>query len=182
MLPLGGGCDSDDASAQRLLDAKNENLHDIESFGVEFTYSDSAVVTMRLQAGHLVEVDELAEDGKHKGETTQYFDQGVEIYLLKPDGEPHTTIRSDSAIMSNDGDVRLVGNVFLQNRRDERMTTEELYWKRSVDSVYTTYPVRIETPDKVIVGRDGLRANTDFTGYTIYGIEGEIDAPEGIGD
>lgn len=177
------GCTDDDPNAQRLLNPPDENLNAVESFGVEYIYSDSAQINMQLRAGHLVEEDLVDQDGGRLGKSVHYFDQGVEIFLYDEAKEPHTTVRSDSAILNqHTGLLRLAGDVKMVNQRNETMQTQELIWNRSIDSIYTTRRVRIVTPDKIIVGREGLRANATFTGYEIFGIEGEIDAPDAGGE
>ena len=50
----------------------------MEQFDAVISYSDSGVVTMRLEAGHLTK-----EEGEQGG---QLFDQGVKVTLLNNDG------------------------------------------------------------------------------------------------
>ncbi len=172
-------CEEESATERRLLYPQEDNADAVESFGVEYLFSDSAKISMQLLAGHLVEEEQLDENGGKKGITIHYFDRGVEIYLYNDELEAHTTIKSDSAILDQkSGLLRLTGDVRMVNRRNERMRTEELIWNRSVDSVYTDHRVKIEMPDKIIIGREGLRSNTTFTAYSIFGIEGEMDAPD----
>ncbi len=173
------GCIENDPTAQRLLNPKEENLNAVESFGVQYIFSDSADINMQLQAGHLVEQDLLDENGGKIGHSVHFFDEGVAIYLYDQNMKAHTTVKSDSAVLNQrTGMLRLAGDVVMINRRNERMETQELIWNRNVDSIYTEKRVEIQTPDKLIIGRRGLRANATFTSYEIYGIQGEIDAPD----
>jgi len=169
-------CIEDDPTAQRLMQPPEEDVQAVESFGVTFLFSDSARVSVKVKAGHVIEAVEGDEENGPI-EEIQYLDEGVEVYFLDSYGRPNSTILCDSGIFRrNSGLIRLVGNVKLSNSRNERMETEELFWNRTTDSMYTDKRVRIQTPDKVIIGREGLKADTKFEGYTIYGIEGEIES------
>lgn len=152
----------------------------IESFEVEHFFSDSGRVTAQMLAVHMLEIDTSSND-KKPSKTFYVMDQGVELRMLNQNGKPHTIIQSDSAIFSMEEQRgRLIGNVSIRTWKQETLETEELYWNKDADSIYTDKRVRIETPDKVIIGREGFLANTDFTGYTIYGIEGELETEEEI--
>lgn len=166
----------DAAATQPLLPVPIEQLAGIESFGVEYLFSDSGRVTARMLAPHVIE----REEGEDKKQTrVQYMDQGVEIRFLNSRGQAHSSIRADSGIFRQAQEIAdLYGNVLLRNNQDEKLETEELHWDKQKDSVFTDKFVRITTPDKVITGSRGLRANTEFSAYTIYGIQGEIEAPD----
>ena len=166
----------DEAVTQPLLPATVEALAGIESFGVEYLFSDSARVSARMRAAHVIEAEE-GEDKKQ--EKVHYMNRGVEIEFLNTRGQAHSRIQADSGIFRLTQEIAdLYGNVRLSNHQGERLETEALHWDKQKDSVFTDKFVRITTPDKVITGSRGLRANTEFTAYTIYGIQGEIEAPD----
>ncbi|RMG66545.1 MAG: LPS export ABC transporter periplasmic protein LptC [Bacteroidetes bacterium] len=166
----------DEAETQPLLPLPVEELAGVESFGVEYLFSDSARVSARMLAQHVIEAEEGEEK---KTEKVHYMNQGVEIQFLNQAGQAHSTIKADSATFRLDQEIAdLYGNVRLANHQGEHLETEELHWDKQKDSVFTDKFVRITTPDKVITGSRGLRANTEFTAYTIYGIQGEIEAPD----
>lgn len=172
------GCTEEDPTAQRLMYPPTADTFDVVSFGVTYLFSDTLRVSARLRAGHVVEVNQ-AQKGRRELNTTYYLSQGVTLEFLDAYGRPHSVITSDSARFARDeGLARLAHNVLLRNEQDEQLETEELFWNREIDSIYTDRRVKITTPDKVIIGREGMRSNTEFTGYSIYGIEGEMDAPD----
>lgn len=172
-------CTEDDPTAQRLMYPPGEDTFDVVSFGVTYLFSDTVRVGARLEAGKVVEISKGEEQKRRNRETIHLLSQGVRLEFLDAYGEPHSIITSDSGRFNRDkGLARLAQNVLLRNDQDEQLETEELFWNREIDSIYTTKRVRITTPDKVIIGREGMRSNTQFTGYSIFGIEGEMDAPD----
>ncbi len=174
--PLLGACGDHDTEVRNADFLQSDDPVRVESFKVEYVFSDSGRVSAQLFADHMLELD----TGQQETLVTLYvMDQGVLLRLLNNRGQPHTIIEADSAQFNMD-DQRghLVGNVKIRTWKSEQLFTEELFWNKSTDSIFTSKRVRIVTPDKVIIGREGFLANTDFTAYTIYGIEGELETEE----
>ncbi len=148
----------------------------VESFGVEYVYTDSAKLAAKLRAAHVLET---IDESEKEGETIHHFSGGVEIEFFDPSGRSRSHMTSDEGILQRQSKIaEMKGNVVLTNYKGERLETDQLFWDDRKDSIYTTRPVRIETPDKIITGSRGLRSNTSFTAYTIYGIQGEIEAED----
>ncbi|GAB4402971.1 MAG: hypothetical protein OHK0039_01540 [Bacteroidia bacterium] len=148
----------------------------VESFGVVYRFSDSARVSAQLFARHVLEKEEGDEKEK---EMVHYLDQGVRLEMLNAYGQVSSTVTADSGEFRRKSESAVLrGNVRLFNTKGERLETDELYWDKQKDSVFTTKPVRIQTPSKIITGRQGLRADASFDSYTLYGIQGEIETEE----
>ncbi|MDX2249728.1 MAG: LPS export ABC transporter periplasmic protein LptC [Bacteroidia bacterium] len=143
-----------------------------EAFGVEYFFSDSARVTARLSAGHMIEKEEGEDPKKY---VIQYLSDGVEINFLNSDGRTTSKINSKSGIYNKEkGLAELTGSVVLLNGKGEKLETEQLFWKEMQDSIYTPKFVRIETPERIIIGEHGMRANSEFTAWTILESRGEL--------
>jgi LPS export ABC transporter protein LptC len=176
-------CQEETAANETVDPAQAEQASGVESFGVEYYFSDSARVSAQLFAAHVTEREKAEvepESGPtEKKETVHYLDGGVKLNFLNQAGKSHSSITSEEAVFQRKkGIAQLKGNVIMTNYKKESMYTEELWWDQEKDSVFTDKFVRIETPDKVITGSKGLRSNTDFTAYTIYGIQGELETDE----
>lgn len=193
-------CGSEDSQPEVADFLESDQYSGVESFGVEYYFSDSARVSAQMFATRVTEREEevVKEEPEKVGKTPKkgkgvvkeeekqvetemvhYLRQGVRLYFLNFRGIAHSTIVSDSGVFRREkGVAQLIGGVEMTNQKDETLKTEELFWDKEKDSVYTDKFVRIETPDKIITGSKGLRANTDFTAYTIYGIRGEIETDE----
>ncbi|MEM6633290.1 MAG: LPS export ABC transporter periplasmic protein LptC [Bacteroidota bacterium] len=149
----------------------------MESFGVTYYFSDSAHVRAILQADHVIEKTEPNEEGEM--ELKHYFDQGVEIEFFDDKDVLESTVRANQGVFRKDkGIAELTGDVVVTNTKDERLLTEQLFWDKTIDSVYTYKPVRIETPEEIITGSKGLRSNTTFTTYYLFGIQGVVSVEE----
>ena len=148
----------------------------VESFGVEYVYTDSAQLAAKLRAARVIE--KIEKEGSQV-QTIHYFSGGVEIEFFDPIGRPRSHMTSREGVLYREKRIaEMNGDVVLTNYKGERLETEQLFWDDQKDSIYTTKFIRIETPDKVITGSRGLRSNTSFTAYTIYGIRGEIEAED----
>lgn len=168
-------CDSDDSSQTATAFMKKFNGVRSESFGVTYYFSDSARVTAELKAKHIIE-KEIKEP---RVKVLHIIDQGLRLNFLNSKGQTHSYIEADSGEFElKDRIGSLFGNVQLLNSKGETLETEELYWNDKKDSIFTDKKVRIETADKIIIGKRGFRSNKDFTSYIIYGIEGEIETED----
>ena len=173
-------CGGEDDGPRRLPLPMEENVR-AESYGVRYLFSDSARVTAELNATHVVEKLEKIPGAEKEAETetVHYLDQGVVMNFFSAPGEVSSVITSDRGNFRQTlGMAELRGNVVVTNYKEETLKTEQLFWNKRKDSIYTTKFVRIETPDKIITGSKGLQANTAFTAYTIYGIRGEVEMKE----
>ncbi|MCB0851771.1 MAG: LPS export ABC transporter periplasmic protein LptC, partial [Bacteroidetes bacterium] len=135
-----------------------------------------ARVSAQLIAGHVVEKETGEENNK---ETIHFLDQGVEVYFLNAYGQTTSQISSQSGEYNRKaGLAELKGSVVLINQKGEKLETEQLFWDEKKDSVFTNKFVRIETPDRIITGQKGLRANTEFTAWTIIQSQGEVEVKD----
>lgn len=161
---------------ETIPEAPPEAEMGVESFGVEYVYTDSAKLAAKLRAAHVIEKPE--GEGNEAG-TVHYFSGGVEIEFFDPIGRPRSHMTSREGVLYREKRIaEMRGDVVLTNFKGERLETEQLFWDDQKDSIYTNKFIRIETPDKIITGSRGLRSNTSFTAYTIFGIRGEIEAED----
>jgi hypothetical protein len=170
-------CKNEEENKDELAFMKEFDGIRSESFGVTYYFSDSARVTAELKAAHIMEKEE-----NDKGEKVfQIVDQGLRLNFLDGRGKPHSYIESDSGRFDLTNKLGgLFKNVHLVNSKGETLDTEALYWNEKKDSIFTDQLVRIETADKIIIGKKGFRSNTEFSEYIIYGIEGEIASDENL--
>ena len=170
-----GGDEQEQEEGKVLFENSEEGVQ-VESFGVEYLFSDSARVSAQLIAGHVVEKETGEESNK---ETIHFLDQGVEVYFLNAYGQTTSQISSQSGEYNRKaGLAELKGSVVLINQKGEKLETEQLFWDEKKDSVFTNKFVRIETPDRIITGQKGLRANTEFTAWTIIQSQGEVEVKD----
>ncbi len=118
-----------------------------------------------------------------KAPTLQRFLFSEEPYSIFPNGF-HVQFFTDSTVLESQitADYALykekpaelwkaTGNVVVVNyQKQQKLYTDTLYWDRTAHSIYTGAPVRVETTDGVINGRDGLVSDEKFTNYEIRNV------------
>ncbi len=156
-------CCSDTQEQLDERDVYDGAFHEVE--GLKLWYSDSAVVRLMLQADKLQEF----ENGD------QEYPDGIYIEFYGKDTVKTSTLEADQAYFNSDENVyRAVGNVKLVSlEKNQKLSTEELFWSRKDQRVYTEKFVIIETGEDVLHGQ-GLTAAQDFSSYRILKPTGEL--------
>lgn len=109
------------------------------------------------------------------GTTFQYMEDSIHIDFLDSYGKAHSFIEAESGIYSQEENwAILIEDVIIKNQKGERVETEQLFWDKTLDSIFTHLPVKITTPDKIITGSKGMRSNSAFSSYVIFGTYGEV--------
>ncbi|MDQ3394656.1 MAG: LPS export ABC transporter periplasmic protein LptC [Bacteroidota bacterium] len=154
------------ASITAFSCSKENDLKDIQEYtgpimemdSAQTLYSDSAVVRVKVLAARQLEFQ--------TGD--QEFPEGfyIEFYLV--DGSLSSTLRANTGYYSKEKDLYWgVGNVILKNfEKGEQLNTEELFWNKNEQNVFTEKFVTIESQDEVLTG-EGLTAKQDFSYYKI---------------
>ncbi len=118
-----------------------------------------------------------------KAPLLQRFLFGEEPYSLFPEGF-HVQFFSDSTVLESQITAeyalykekpaelwKATGNVVVVNyQKQQKLYTDTLYWDRMSHSIYTSAPVRVETTDGVIKGRDGMVSDEKFVNYEIRNV------------
>lgn len=137
----------------------------VEAEHVVTYYSDSARVTLKLEAAKQLEFD----NGDRE------FPRGVYLEFYDKDGKISSTMRGDYCYYTQaTGTYRASGDVVIKGvKKQEQLNTEELFWNQREETIYTDKFVRIEKDGEIHMG-DGLEANQDFTEYSILKSRGSI--------
>lgn len=179
-------CGSEEPSSGDIPLPPESEQFDTESFGVQYLYSDSARVTARLEAPHVIETSEEPDEEAEDPELVviHHFDQGLNLTFFGRGGRTNGTIRANrGTLMRDQGIAELNGEVVLtklgpNGQVEKKLETEQLFWNQQKDSIYNDDFVRITTPDKVITGDRGFRTNMNFDPFQVYGIKGEFEMEE----
>jgi LPS export ABC transporter protein LptC len=98
------------------------------------------------------------------------FPEGFFVEFFTPEETPESQITADYALYK-EKPVELwkaTGNVVVINHeKQQKLFTDTLYWNRQEHTIYTSAPVRIETTDGTINGRNGMTSDEHFTDYEI---------------
>jgi len=127
-------------------------------------YSELGVVRVRIEGETLM---------RHKTEEPFVeFPDGLKVTFYDEKHEINSVLTADYAIRyEKDQKAVLKRNVVLVNdRKGERLDTEELHWNEADQTISGEQLVTIRTPRETIIGTDGFEADQDFSEYTIKGI------------
>jgi LPS export ABC transporter protein LptC len=107
------------------------------------------------------------------------FPKGLYLEFYDKDKNILSTLRTDYCYYQLEEDVyKATGNVEIYGKdKNQKLNTEELFWNRKEERVYTDKFVRIEKEGEILTGT-GLDANQDFSEYTINKPEGNFDMEE----
>lgn len=139
---------------------------DRTSTGVEYFYSDSAIVRNRLRAARV-------EEYMTKPERTE-LSGGIELVFFTVNGAEGSKLTAQrGTIRSAERLMRVAGDVVFVNTKGETLRTEELHWVQDSAIIRTDKPVTIERRQDVVHGQ-GMRAAEDFSRYEITRITGVV--------
>lgn len=144
---------------------ERDSLPMMKTLGVTTLISDSGVTRYRIKTEEWLIFDK-------KRPSYWAFEKGV--YLEKFDSLLHVdaSIKADTAYYYDKQKLwKLMGHVAIKNLQGNKFNTELLYWNQTTEKIYSDKFIRIEQPDKIILGH-GFDSNQEMTIYTIHNIEG----------
>lgn len=131
--------------------------------------SDSAIVTLIMETPWIMNF----------GNGDEEFPEGFLLKFYDKKGNPTSSLRADYCYYTKKDDLyKATGNVVIQDiETNDRLDTEELFWNRKKEDVFTDKFVRIEKDGELHVG-DGLEAKQDFSFWKILNSKGTISLNE----
>ena len=140
-----------------------------EAINIEILHSDSSVVIIKITAARQL----IFLNGN------QEYPNGIYIEFYSQDGSLSTTLQGNKGSYDKKEDLyKVYGDVKIYSiSKNQKLNTEELFWRPREEKVYTERFVTIETDGEVITG-EGLTANQDFTNYRITKPTGRISIQE----
>ncbi|MCC5919473.1 MAG: LPS export ABC transporter periplasmic protein LptC [Cyclobacteriaceae bacterium] len=141
----------------------------MEVTNVETLYSDSAIVKVRLKTPKQLELQNSDRE----------YPDGIYLEFYDEDGNISSTLRADYCYYTQKDNIyKGQGDVVVESRvKDQRMSSEVLYWEPSIGEVHTDTFVVIEEEGDVLKG-EGMRAKQDFSSYTILKPIGDFASKE----
>ncbi len=134
---------------------------------ISIIYSDSGFLKARLFAP-------ILERYSSEMQTQTEMKQGITAYFYNSDGRISSYLKSKYAMRDERARIITARNdVNVVNNKGDTLRTEELIWDEKTDKITSNKFVRINSPDKIILGT-GLEANTDFTRFKVLNITGII--------
>lgn len=146
-----------------------------EAFQVEYLFSDTARVLVRLTAPRVVERDEDPDNGLDD-DVAYYLYGGVHMDFYSPSGRPHSQLDANEGIYwPAKGLAELKGNVRMTNSMGHSLAADQLFWDEYKDQIYNKSYVRIQTPGRSVIADSGLVSNSAFTRYELKQVRGSLE-------
>ena len=148
----------------RSLDYNNSPITIAKN--INSVYTDSGIVSSKLISPKMYNFSNL---------DFPYFEfpESVEIILYDKD-KNESIITADYVISYNDTDlVDLRSNVIIVTSSKDTLYTDQLYYNKSDEWLFTNYPFRYKSIDKDITGV-GFDSNIDFSKINFLEVNGYV--------
>jgi len=149
----------------------NDSLPDISARNIDFTFSESAMVQVRLTGPvmHAFEGDD----------PSMVFPEGFRVEFYDSAFNITSTITGNYGIHYREKQLMEARNnvVVINYETGERLDTEELIWDMKKELIFSNKFVKITSDNGVMYG-DGLEAEQDFSKRRIINPSGEIEVEE----
>ncbi|KAA3440379.1 LPS export ABC transporter periplasmic protein LptC [Rufibacter hautae] len=135
-----------------------------ETYNQVTIYSDSAQMKLKLSAP----VEQQLQNGDiiySKGMYITFYEEGKPTTIITAKFGRYDKVK-DQYVARNDVVVK---NIV----KNEQLNTEELFWERQKQSIFTDKFVRITSTEEVVTGV-GLTAKQDFSDYTLKQFSGSF--------
>ncbi len=144
---------------------ERDSLPVMRTLGVTTLISDSGITRYRIVTEEWSVFD--------RTEPSYWsFEKGVYLERFDSLFNVDANIRSDTAYYYDKEQLwELIGNVEIINQEGNKFNTELLYWNQVTEKVYSDRFIRIEEPDRIIMGY-GFESNQQMTNYEIMNVEG----------
>jgi len=150
----------------KLVHLDGEEILSAELLDLNVTYTEYGKPKTLLKAP-------LLQRYLFADEPYSLFPKGLFVQTFDANAQLESQITADYALYKEKPAElwKAVGNVVVVNfQQQQTLTTDTLYWDMPAKSLYTYAYVRIETPDAVINGRNGMVSDERFTDYTIRSV------------
>ena len=148
-----------------------DTLPEMTARDVEIIYSERARVQIKLVSPYLV--------NETKEEPLLIFPEGFTVYFYDSAMNLQSTITADYGISYEKKKLMEARhNVVVENlKKGEKLNTEELFWDRNKQQIYSNKFVRLTTGEQVVTG-DGLTSKDPFDEIFITNPKGLLEFKE----
>jgi LPS export ABC transporter protein LptC len=148
-----------------------DTLPEISARDIEMLYSEKAKVQIKLVSPRMV--------SKEEEEPVLYFPEGFTVYFYDSAMNLQSTITADLGISYEKKELmEAKHNVVVENiEKGEKLNTEELFWDRPKQLIYSDVFVKLTTGEQVVTG-DGLTSKEPFDELIIKNPKGLIEIQE----
>jgi len=162
-------CKNDIESIKAL--SEDANLPVLTAMNFESQYTDSGKLKVIFRAP-------VAERYIKKGGKSSYYEfkEGMEIIFYGSDERIESVVTSRNGMYMEDENLGIArDSVVAKNvRTGEQLNTEELYWNREDQTIYSNVFTKITNEDGVFFGEKGFISDQNFDNYKLIGSSGTV--------
>ncbi len=144
--------------ANTEIETLSDNEPELSFKNINTLYTEDTRSVLRMKAP----VQYRYQNGNER------YPKGINIEMYTEKGELRSTLVADSAIYTDSTNLYTVmGNVVVEGLHDgKKLETELLNWNKITEEIFTDDSVTITEGRQILTGK-GLKANQDFSDYTI---------------
>jgi LPS export ABC transporter protein LptC len=166
-------CQNDIESINMLSSELKLPVQTGKDFEVQYTDSGRLQVIFRAP---------LVERYKKSEEEGQYYEfrEGIEIMFYNRSGIIESTINARYGKYWEEKSLGFVRDSVVGKNliRGDQLNTEELYWDRQNQLIYSKVFTRITNDEGVYYGEEGFESDQDFENYRLIGSSGTVNVEE----
>lgn len=136
-----------------------------ETWTIRFVLTESGINRAMIEAGYGAEY-KTASGIEH------HLEKGIKVTFFDSNGTLTTTVTAAKAVIHENQDIEVQGNVVLVSRGNTVIRTDNARWTASDRMIRSSSPVSISRPGEIIQGR-GFETDQALTRYRIFQGSGE---------
>lgn len=137
----------------------------MSTYGVNTLISDSGRISYKIEAEEWLMYDK-------RNPSYWAFEKGIYLEKYNDSLQVETTLRSDTAYYYDKlGLWQLYGNIRVTNRKNEKISTNKLFWSSESGRIYSDSHIKIEQDGQITEGI-GFSSNQELTNWEILNTTG----------
>lgn len=137
----------------------------MSTYGVSSLISDSGRISYRIEAEEWSVFDK-------RNPPYWSFEQGLYLEKYNKNMDIEATVKCDTAYYYNEKKLwKLIGNIVIKNQKNEKFSTDTLYWNQGTGTIYSDSYIRIEQESQVTEGY-GFSSNQNLSVWHIRNTKG----------
>lgn len=137
----------------------------MSTYGVSSLISDSGRISYRIEAEEWSVFDK-------RNPPYWSFEQGLYLEKYNKNMDIEATVKCDTAYYYNEKKLwKLIGNIVIKNQKNEKFSTDTLYWNQGKGTIYSDSYIRIEQESQVTEGY-GFSSNQNLSVWHIRNTKG----------
>ncbi len=164
LLSCGEGAKTSETDDEKLVSRTVRNME---------TLSSENGGKKQLQRAPLVEEHAFANPAFEE------FPLGMEVIGYDSIGQPSSRVIADHALHWAQRDLwELKGNVLVEGEEGQKLYTQQLFWDRKTQKIYSNVDSKVEEGEDVFIG-EGFEADDDFSRWTFRRLTGTVGVEVG---